>query len=187
MRKYRLFPKRIQGYNSEAAILREKIEEAHKRIKLAEDEGDRSENASLDSAHLEHTILKNELNRILDILDNSEVIDTKSIDKNYIGIGCIITLYLPNTGINPLSLPIGERFYMVDGEDEYIYSGDYIPTEKDLATIDIDRMNELSIKSPVGRLLLNRRIIPGVDIVHYRDKENIPREIHILDVDWSNI
>ena len=106
--------------------------EVVKRIGIAREFGDLSENSEYDAAKDEQAQIEAEIADMESMLLNAEVIDKKKLDVDQVSVGCKVTLY-------------GEDF---DEEVEYRISGS---SESD------PRNGIISNVSPVGKALLGHK------------------------------
>lgn len=106
--------------------------EVIKRIGIAREFGDLSENSEYDAAKDEQAQIEAEITEMEGILLNAEIIDKKKITNNQVSIGCKVTLY-------------DEDF---DEEVEYRISGS---SESD------PRNGIISNVSPVGKALIGHK------------------------------
>lgn len=106
--------------------------EVIKRIGIAREFGDLSENSEYDAAKDEQAQIEAEITEMEGILLNAEIIDKKKITSNQVSIGCKVTLY-------------DEDF---DEEVEYRISGS---SESD------PRNGIISNVSPVGKALIGHK------------------------------
>lgn len=103
-----------------------------KRIGIAREFGDLSENSEYDAAKDEQAQIESEIQEMESILLNAEVIDKKNIDANKVNVGCMVKLY-------------DEDF---DEEVEYRITGS---SESD------PRNGLISNVSPVGKALIGHK------------------------------
>lgn len=106
--------------------------EVIKRIGIAREFGDLSENSEYDAAKDEQAQIEAEITEMESILLNAEVIDKKKIDNSTVSVGCVVKLY-------------DEDF---DEEVEYRISGS---SESD------PRNGVISNVSPVGKALIGHK------------------------------
>ncbi len=106
--------------------------EVVKRIGVAREYGDLSENSEYDAAKDEQAQLEAQIAELEDILLNAEVIDKKKLDDGVVNVGCKVKLY-------------DEDF---DEEVEYLITGS---SESD------PRKGIISNVSPVGKALLGHK------------------------------
>ncbi len=110
-----------------------------KRIGIAREFGDLSENSEYDAAKDEQAQIESEIAEMESILLNAEVVDKKKTNDGTISIGCKVKLY-------------DEDF---DEEVEYRISGS---TESD------PRNGVISNLSPVGKALIGRKMGERVSV-----------------------
>lgn len=103
-----------------------------KRIGIAREFGDLSENSEYDAAKDEQAQIEAEITEMESILLNAEVIDKKNIDSDRVSVGCRVTLY-------------DEEF---DEEVEYRISGS---SESD------PKNGVISNLSPVGKAIIGHK------------------------------
>ena len=72
---------------------RVKRPEVTKKLGIAREFGDLSENAEYDAAKDEQAVIENEIKKMEDLLLNAVVIDRASIDTSKVSIGTIVKLY----------------------------------------------------------------------------------------------
>ncbi len=104
-----------------------------KRIGIAREFGDLSENSEYDAAKDEQAQIEAEINEMENILLNAEIIDKKKINSDVVSIGCKVKIY-------------DEEF---DEEVEYRISGS---SESD------PRNGIISNVSPVGSALIGHKV-----------------------------
>ncbi|MBR1890184.1 MAG: transcription elongation factor GreA [Clostridia bacterium] len=114
--------------------------EVTKRIGIAREFGDLSENSEYDAAKDEQAEIEAEIKEMENILLNAEVIDKKNLDADQVSVGCKVTLY-------------DEEF---DEEVEYRIAGS---SESD------PRNGIISNVSPIGKALLGHKSGDTVSVV----------------------
>ena len=127
--------------------------EVVKRIGIAREFGDLSENSEYDAAKDEQAQIEAEISEMENILLNAEVIDKKKINSDVVSIGCKVTIY-------------DEEF---DEEVEYRISGS---SESD------PRNGVISNVSPVGSALIGHKVGETVT-VHTPDGDTVYKIVSI--------
>ncbi len=118
----------------------EKREEIAKRISIARDFGDLSENAEYDSAKEEQAMVENEIAEIESKLRFGKIINENKLDAKTVNVGCFVKLK---------DLDYNDEFeYKIVGE-----------TESDPAK------GLISNNSPVGKALLGKKAGDNVSII----------------------
>ncbi len=111
-------------------LLDVKRSEVAKRIQVARENGDISENAEYDSARLEQSTVESRIGELEEIVRNAKISDAK-IDKDVVGLGAKVTVHID------------------DDEDTFHVVGtpEANPLEK-----------KISHESPLGIALLGKRV-----------------------------
>ena len=74
-------------------LLDVKRSEVAKRIQVARENGDISENAEYDAARLEQSTVESRIGELEEIVRNAKISDAK-IDKNVVGLGAKVTVHI---------------------------------------------------------------------------------------------
>lgn len=114
-------------------------EDVAKKIGIARDFGDLSENAEYDAAKEEQAAIEAEISMIEDKLRNGKIINKNRLDTSKVNVGCYVKIY-------------DEDF---DEEVEYQIIGS---TESDPAK------GLISNESPVGQALLGKKVGDNVEV-----------------------
>lgn len=138
-----------------AYLKSEKREEVAKKIGIAREFGDLSENSEYDAAKEEQAQVEQEIAEIEEKLRYGVVINQKKIDTSKVTAGCYVKL---------LDLDFDDEF-------EYRIMGS---TESDPAN------GVISNESPVGQALLNKKVGESVEIILPENNSKI--RLKILDI-----
>lgn len=109
------------------------------KLKVAREYGDLSENSEYDAARNEQGRLESEINMIEETLRTAKIVDSKSINKNVISVGCQVKLY------------------DMDFEEEVEY--------RIVGAIESDPdKGNISNESPIGKALMGKKVGEIVDV-----------------------
>jgi len=117
----------------------EKRREVAKRIKVAREFGDISENSEYDDAKNEQAFVEGRIKEIKQLIDNAKVIKDDEISNDKVNLGTTV------------------RLHNLD-EDSYI-------TYKLVGTAEVDPLeNKISNESPIGKAILGETVGTKVEI-----------------------
>ncbi|HOP85043.1 MAG TPA: transcription elongation factor GreA [Syntrophorhabdaceae bacterium] len=126
-----------EGYESlkkeREFLLNTKRPKIIKAIEEARGHGDLSENAEYDAAKEEYQFLQKKIAEIEEMIKNSEIVDKKRTNCDFVEFGCVVTLLNLDT----------------DEEVTYTLVGPY---ESDI------EQKKISITSPLGRALMGKTV-----------------------------
>src|SRR3989344_4458769 len=111
-------------------LLDVKRSEVAKRIQVARENGDISENAEYDAARLEQSTVESRIEELEEIVRNAKISDTK-IDKNVVALGAKVTVHIDGDE---------DTFHVVGAPEAN-------PSEK-----------KISHESPLGIALLGKKV-----------------------------
>lgn len=126
----------LEKLKKELAELRDvKVPEVAKRIQVARDNGDISENAEYDAAKHEQAVIEGKIKELEDILKNAVVTEEKKSDK--VSVGSKVKLH-------------------IDGQDVEFHI---------VGPVEADPMNKkISHESPMGSALLGKKVGEKIDV-----------------------
>ncbi|MCF8001952.1 MAG: transcription elongation factor GreA [Halanaerobiales bacterium] len=125
----------------------EKRREVAKRIKVAREFGDISENSEYDDAKNEQAFVEGRIKEIKQLIDNAKVIKDDEISNDKVNLGTTV------------------RLHNLD-EDSYI-------TYKLVGTAEVDPLeNKISNESPIGKAILGKTVGTKVEVKVPKGKIN---------------
>lgn len=126
----------------------EKRREVAKRIKVAREFGDISENSEYDDAKNEQAFVEGRIKEIKHIIDNAKIVKNDEISNDKVNLGTTV------------------RLHNID-EDEFV-------TYKLVGTAEADPLDyKISNKSPIGKAIFNKTVGEKIEVevpkgkIHY--------------------
>ncbi|MGM0446428.1 MAG: transcription elongation factor GreA [Bacillota bacterium] len=126
----------------------EKRREVAKRIKVAREFGDISENSEYDDAKNEQAFVEGRIKEIKHIIDNAKIVKNEEISNDKVNLGTTV------------------RLHNID-EDEFV-------TYKLVGTAEADPLDyKISNKSPIGKAIFNKTVGEKIEVevpkgkIHY--------------------